>query len=337
MTDLTPSLTPFLQAELSRAWVLAHHANRLLDRRVDLADQAMPGRVWGDGTPRFGHEAAAVGAVHAIRRRTDGSGDVFAASVRTLTACLSLGVSPAELFRQALGRAGSPDEGRAAPLHLHDLRRGVVGPIQPLGMVLEVMAGLTLGFRLQGGDRVAVAFAGEGAPSSGAWHEGLNLAAVRRCPLVVMIDVPNPVGADTGGGERGRSLEDLCEAYGVTGHRPSGTGPGAVFRSVQDAVDRARSGDGVQIVEYRPTDPDPIGSDERLGRWHREAVDRLDPPFEAALEEESIRERASRGRIFSDLEPESPWYRTVPHASAGHPGGHEGSMDHEPPTPGAAS
>lgn len=332
MTDLAPSLSPFLQAELSRAWVVAYRANEFLDRIADTADGGLPvpgGR--GRGY-RFGHEAAAVGTVHALRRRTDGSGDVFAPSVRTLSACLSLGLSPAELFRQALGRAESPDEGRAPPLHFHDLRRGIVGPIQPSGTVLEVMAGLTLGFRLRGSGRVGVAFAGEGSPATGAWHEGVNLAAVRRCPMVVLMDKP------TGGGpERSRSLDELCDAYGVRGHRPSGTSPGAVFRTVRDAIERSRAGDGVQLVEYRPTEPDPLDSDEGLDRWQSEAESRLAPAFEAALAEEPPPVHAARGRTFSDLAPGSPWYRDSPTASGRLAGGVETHRDERVPTPGAAS
>ena len=66
--------------------------------------------------------------------------------------------------------------------------RGFLGQISPLGDMVPVMAGVTLSFRLRGEDRVGLVYVGDGATSTGAFHEGINFAAVQGCPLVVVVE-----------------------------------------------------------------------------------------------------------------------------------------------------
>ena len=78
--------------------------------------------------------------------------------------------------------------GKELNIHFTDYQRGFIGQISPLGDLVPVMAGVTLTFRQRGEDRVGMVYLGDGATSTGAFHEGINFAAVQRCPLVVVVE-----------------------------------------------------------------------------------------------------------------------------------------------------
>src|SRR5439155_1477041 len=69
-----------------------------------------------------------------------------------------------------------------------DLVRGFIGQISHLGDMVPVMAGVTLSFKMRKQDRVGLVYVGDGATSTGAFHEGINFAAVQKCPLVVIVE-----------------------------------------------------------------------------------------------------------------------------------------------------
>src|SRR3954449_1511761 len=92
-----------------------------------------------------------------------------------------------------MARGDSPTRGRELNIHFGDVgdvatTRGFVGQISPLGDMVPVMAGVTLSFKMRGEDRVGLVSVGDGATSTGAFHEGINFAAVQRCPLVVIAE-----------------------------------------------------------------------------------------------------------------------------------------------------
>ncbi len=84
-----------------------------------------------------------------------------------------------------MAKGDSPTRGRELNIHFGDLVRGYVGQISHLGDMVPVMAGVTLSFKMRGEPRVGLVYVGDGATSTGAFHEGINFAAVQRCPLVV--------------------------------------------------------------------------------------------------------------------------------------------------------
>src|SRR3954449_2823519 len=92
-----------------------------------------------------------------------------------------------------MARGDSPTRGRELNIHFGDVgdvatTRGFVGQISPLGDMVPVMAGVTLTFKMRGEARVGLVYVGDGATSTGPFHEGINFAAVQRCPLVVVIE-----------------------------------------------------------------------------------------------------------------------------------------------------
>ncbi len=198
----------------------------------------------------LGQEATAVGSAYALRRRTDGTGDVISPAIRDLGALLLMGAQPVEVMRQYMAKGDSPTGGREQNVHFTDYRKGYIGLISHLGVMVEVMAGVALSFKLKGEDRVALVYSGDGMTSTGAFHEGFNLAAVRKLPLVVIVEnngyaYSTPVSRQTAAA----SFIDKAPGYGVYGEQCDGNDVLAVYEMTKRAVERARAGEGASLLE----------------------------------------------------------------------------------------
>jgi TPP-dependent pyruvate/acetoin dehydrogenase alpha subunit len=193
----------------------------------------------------LGQEADAVGSAFALERR-----DILSPLIRNLGSMLVKGATPLEILRQYMAKGDSPTRGRELNIHFGDLERGFIGQISPLGDMVPVMAGVTLSFRMRGEDRVGLVYVGDGATSTGAFHEGINFAAVQRCPLVVIVEnngyaYSTPVRSQT----LAASFVDKAVGYGIPGEVADGNDVLAVYDVTKRAVDRARDGGGVTLIE----------------------------------------------------------------------------------------
>src|ERR1041384_6034392 len=171
------SLTPAQMFELYRYLMLTRLVE---DRLVNLYRQT---KVVGGVFRSLGQEATAVGTCYALAPQ-----DFIAPLIRDLGAVLVKGIRPREIFAQYMAKALGPSEGRDLNIHFGDMRRGFIGPISHLGDMIPVMTGILLGGRMQSKKFVAVAYIGDGGMSTGAFHEGLNFAAVQRLPLIVVAE-----------------------------------------------------------------------------------------------------------------------------------------------------
>jgi pyruvate dehydrogenase E1 component alpha subunit/2-oxoisovalerate dehydrogenase E1 component alpha subunit len=193
----------------------------------------------------LGQEADAVGSAFALRRE-----DVLSPLIRNLGSMLVKGATPLEILRQYMAKGDSPTRGRELNIHFGDTERGFIGQISPLGDMVPVMAGVTLSFKMRGEARVGLVYVGDGATSTGAFHEGINFAAVQRCPLVVVIEnngyaYSTPTAKQT----LAKQFVDKAIGYGVPGEQADGNDVIATYEVTKRAVDRARAGEGVSIVE----------------------------------------------------------------------------------------
>jgi TPP-dependent pyruvate/acetoin dehydrogenase alpha subunit len=116
--------------------------------------------------------------------------------------------------------------------------------------MVPVMAGVTLSFKLRRQERVGLVYVGDGATSTGAFHEGINFAAVQRCPLVVIVEnngyaYSTPTSKQTAC----TSFKDKAAGYGIPGVRADGNDVLATYQVTKEAVDRARRGEGVTLIE----------------------------------------------------------------------------------------
>jgi pyruvate dehydrogenase E1 component alpha subunit len=189
----------------------------------------------------WGHEAMQAGAVHALDER-----DWIFPSYRESAVGLLRGIPAATILSWWRGHpAGWWDPSRY----------GVASICIPIATHVPHAAGFAWGSKLNGDDRVALAFFGDGATSEGAFHEGANLAAVKRAPLVLLCNnnqwaISTPLAEQTAAA----ALVDKAPGYGMPGIRVDGADVLAVWSAVREAVERARAGEGptfVEAVTYR--------------------------------------------------------------------------------------
>ncbi len=245
----------------------------LEERLVNLFRQT---KVVGGLFRSLGQEGESVASAYALERRADGTGDVLSPLIRNLGSMLVMGATPGEVLRQYMAKGDSPTRGKELNIHFACYRRGFIGQISPLGDLVPVMAGVTMTFRQRGERRVGMVYAGDGATSTGAFHEGINLAAVQRCPLVVIVEnnryaYSTPVHKQTAA----RAFVDKADGYGVPGEQVDGNDVLAVYGAAKEAVDRARAGEGVSLIEvltYRRKghaehDAQPYQPKQEIDQW----------------------------------------------------------------------
>lgn len=192
-----------------------------------------------------GQEALSASTGLALRK-----GDIFAPLIRDQAGRFAFGEDPLDLFRTYLGSRLGPMRGRDGNIHRGRPREGHYAMISHLGAMVPVVGGALLARRLRGeSGTIGATCLGDGATSTGAFHEGLNLAAVEKLPLVVV--VANNQYAYSTPNSRQFACADLIDraiGYGVEGHSVDGTDLAACLVTLQEAADRARSGRGPQLI-----------------------------------------------------------------------------------------
>jgi TPP-dependent pyruvate/acetoin dehydrogenase alpha subunit len=241
----SPAALPGLTREqLLELYYYMRLTRSLEERLVNLYRQT---KVVGGLFRSLGQEADAVGSAYALDRS---KGDILSPLIRNLGSMLVQGATPLEILRQYMAKGDSPTQGRELNIHFGDTARGFIGQISHLGDMVPVMAGVTLSFKLRGQDRVGLVYVGDGATSTGAFHEGINFAAVQRCPLVVIVEnngyaYSTPTTKQTAC----TSFKDKAIGYGIPGVQADGNDVVATYQVTKEAVDRARAGDGVTLIE----------------------------------------------------------------------------------------
>ncbi len=207
----------------------------------------LQGRVVGGVYTAQGHEATTVGAAMMLR-----DGDCIVPQHRDLGMQLVRGTSPRAVMCQWLARGNSPTLGRDGQIHIGDMHHGIVPMISMLGESLPVACGVALTMKMRKRSTVVLASCGDGATSTGAFHEAMNLAAVQKLPLVLVIE--NNGYAYSTPNEKEFAIQNLSDralAYGMPGVSVDGNDVFAVTEAVGHALERARAGQGPSIVECR--------------------------------------------------------------------------------------
>ena len=296
--------------------------NRSLEER--LVHLYRQGKVVGGLYRSLGQEATSVGSAFALEK-----GDVLGPLIRNLGSVLVMGYSAREVLTQHLARAESPSGGREGNLHFGRPERGVVSSISMLGALVPVMAGIALAGRMQGRRTVAMTYIGDGGTSTGAFHEGLNFAAVQRLPLVVIAEnngwaYSTPFKKQTAA----KCLADRAAAYGIPGETVDGNDVVSVFRAARAAVERARSGGGPTLVEaktYRMKghaehDGQTYVPREELDEWRRrDPIERYAERLIGAGDATAATLEAIDRRIEEELDRDVEYADGCPAPAAGHP------------------
>ena len=316
------SATEASQAGLDRERLLRLYrdmlATRTIEERGNLLFKA--GRLPGSYYTGRGNEAASVGVASAM-----GEDDVASPLHRNMGVHVVRGVDPAALFCQYMGRSGGATGGRDSNLRTNDFSPGVglLAGVSHLPAMIPVITGMALAFQLRREPRVAVGWCGDGAAARGDMHESMNLAGIRRLPIVYIIDnnqyaysTPNRLSFAC------EHLADRGPAYGFEGIVVDGTDVVTVFREAQRAIEKAREGGGPTIIElitlrmeghavhddagYVPREllaefgsKDPV---ERFRSWLAEVEDCSDDEFSAI--EDEVRGWIEAGVLEAETSPQ---------------------------------
>jgi TPP-dependent pyruvate/acetoin dehydrogenase alpha subunit len=198
----------------------------------------------------LGQEGESVAAAYALEYE---KGDVVQPLIRNLGAILVAGAKPANVIRQYMAKGDSPTRGRELNIHFgHPAKDGFIGQISMLGDMIPVMAGIALAGRMQKKNLVALGFIGDGGSSTGAFWEGMNFATVQKLPLVVVIeDNGYAYSTPTSKQTAVKTLADKAVGVGCFGETVDGNDVLAVYGAARRAIDRARRGEGVTLLEVK--------------------------------------------------------------------------------------
>jgi pyruvate dehydrogenase E1 component alpha subunit/2-oxoisovalerate dehydrogenase E1 component alpha subunit len=251
-------------------YYFARLAREIEERLVILFRQ---GKVVGGLYRSLGQEGESVATAYALKRT-----DAILPLIRNMGALTTMGVRPREIFLQYMAKGESNSRGRDLNIHIVHLpdwtrapggvqrpppfreraERGdgagaqqpvIVGPISMLGDSIPVAAGIAMGARMRGRDLVAMAWIGDGATSTGAFHEGLNFAAVRRAPLVVVAE-DNKFAYSTPISKQMaiERIDERAASYGIPHELVDGNDMLAVYDVARRMVDDARAGKGAALI-----------------------------------------------------------------------------------------
>jgi pyruvate dehydrogenase E1 component alpha subunit len=205
------------------------------------------GKIVGGVYVGRGQEAIAVGSCIDLRKE-----DVVCPSHRDMGAFLIRGMPVRTILAQYMARKTGATRGRDGNMHMGDMQYNLIAFVSMLGDNVPVAAGIGMSFKMRKEDRVAVCFFGDGATSRGDWHEGINMAAVMKVPVVYVCN--NNQYAYSTPLERQMAVEniaDRAEAYGLPGEIVDGNDVIAVWDAVRRAIERARTGQGPTLVECK--------------------------------------------------------------------------------------
>src|SRR5437660_9474748 len=179
------SLREVREAGLDREDLLSIYRNMLITRGIEERGHILyrQGKIPGSFYTGRGNQGAAAGVATAMR-----ADDVGTPIQRDMGVHVARGTEPWRIFAQYMGRADGLAAGKDGNVHMADIRLGLVAMVSHLPALMPVATGCALAFQIRREPRVAVAWSGDGAMARGDAHEAMNLAGVRRLPVVFIVD-----------------------------------------------------------------------------------------------------------------------------------------------------
>ena len=242
-TEVSPAST------LSKERLLHLYREMVNIRRTEeqLSKSYARGDIPGACHTYVGQEAVAVGVCAHLRHD-----DVVFSTHRGHGHALAKGVPPREVMAELFGRATGCSRGRGGSMHLFSPEVGLMGTTGIVGPNILQATGAGYSFRLLKSDRVSVGFFGDGAMNNGAFHEGLNLAAIYELPVIYVCE-NNMYATEVAFSyaTRNTDVAERARTYGMPGIAVDGNDVMAVYEAAEAAVERARAGGGPTLLECR--------------------------------------------------------------------------------------
>ena len=283
----------------------------------------------------IGEEAAAM-AVYALR-----DDDWVFPSYREQGAWFWRGYTIEEYINQLFGNADDPVKGRQMPVHHSARHLNMVSISSPVGTQIPQAVGTAQAMKIEGSDRCALTFFGEGTSSTGEFHVAMNFAGVMRAPVIFVLRnngwaISTPNEKQTAA----KNFASKAVGYGMPGVRVDGNDLLAMISATQEAAERARAGEGPTLIEavtYRvqghssSDDPSAYRDPEEPSRWEprdpvnryraylkkrgvwseafeAETTERLNERITKAIEHATTADVPPRESIFDDVYESMPWH-----------------------------
>lgn len=194
-----------------------------------------------------GQEAVAVGVCSALRKD-----DYITSTHRGHGHCIAKGAELKRVMAEILGRRTGYCMGKGGSMHIADFSIGVLGATAVVGAGIPIAAGAGLSIKLRKTDQVAACFFGDGASNQGTFHEGINMAAVWKLPVIFACENNlYAMGTRQSLVMAIENIADRASAYGIPGVAVDGNDVLAVYEATVKAVERARKGEGPTLIECK--------------------------------------------------------------------------------------
>lgn len=227
-----------------------------------------------------GEEAVAAGVCMNLRKD-----DYVVSTHRGHGHCIAKGARLDRTMAEIMGKEAGYCQGKGGSMHIADFSVGMLGATAVVGAGIPIATGAGLSIKLRGTDQVAACFFGDGASNQGTFHEGINMAAIWKLPVLYVCE--NNLYAMGTRQTQVMVIKDVAkraEAYGITGVTVDGNDAVAVYQATAEAVERARSRMGPTLIEcktYRHKghsrwDPATYRSKTEVDEWlNRDPIRRL--------------------------------------------------------------
>ncbi len=234
----------------------------------------------------IGQEAVAVGVCSNLRLD-----DRIVSNHRGHGHCIAKGADLRRMMAEIHGRATGYCKGKGGSMHIADFTVGMVGANGIVCAGLPIAVGAALAAQMEGGDKVAVVFFGDGASNEGEFHETLNLASIWRLPIIFACE-NNHYGANTPIGRVLPSdhIAERAQAYAIPARIVDGNDVFEVREAAREAVARAREGSGPSFIEFKTY------------RWHHHFEGGYFPDLRPKDEVEAWKEKCPIKRLELKLD-----------------------------------
>jgi len=194
-----------------------------------------------------GQEGSSVGVCSALV-----DGDIIASTHRPHGHALGRGLSVDEVMAELFGKSTGCCHGKGGSMHLGNMNKGMLPAIAIVGGNIPIVAGMALSFKMQGKKNVAVSFFGDGASNEGAFHEGINFAAMYNVPALFVCEnnlyaASTPISMTV----KIKDISDRASAYGIEGVVCDGNDVFNVYEAADRLIEKARQGDGPSLLEVK--------------------------------------------------------------------------------------
>lgn len=205
------------------------------------------GQIPGAYHASIGQEATIVGACLALR-----NDDAMTGTHRSHGHPIGKGADLKGLMAELMGRETGICRGRGGSMHLADKSVGIIGESAIVGGGIPLATGVGLSAKVRRTDQVCLCFFGDGAVNQGTFHESLNMASLWKLPVIYLCENNGyAITTSLKGSHAQLDISKRAAGYGMPGVAVDGQDVTAVYEATENAVARARRGEGPTLIEAR--------------------------------------------------------------------------------------